>query len=194
MGTGRTRAGRPLCAAAGIPGPLRGSARAVPAGLLPAPGLLPVAPPASATHLGLGLKIGNGLGVIGGDLIVSPIPHVVLDLQANTLSANTDMGTATGFGLAPALQFDIREPGRSTPYVGVGYVYARLSVEDASGWASGVFINAGYEWKWSFGMGLILGGGVAYLGEIKGNNAGTTFSKPSQILPNLEFGIRFMFL
>jgi len=153
-----------------------------------------VDPPATATHFGVGYKIGNGLGFLGGDLIVSPLPHVVLDLQANTFSANTTSGTATGFGLAPALQFDIRDPGRSTPYVGVGYVYAKLSLDNVTASASGMFINAGYEWKWSFGMGILLGGGVCYLGKIQSTDGTTTISRDAQILPNLEFGLRFMFL
>src|SRR5450759_5354287 len=77
---------------------------AYPPGYYPPPAEEPphVDPPATATHLGIGYKIGNGLGFLGGDIVVSPIPHVVLDLQANTFSANTSSGTATGFGLAPA--------------------------------------------------------------------------------------------
>jgi len=169
---------------------------AYPPGYYPPPAEEPahVDPPATATHLGIGYKIGNGLGFLGGDIIVSPIPHVVLDLQANTFSLTTSSGTATGFGLAPALQMDIRPPGVSTPYIGVGWVYAKLSLNNVIASASGIFINAGYEWKWSFGMGIILGGGVCYLGKISATDGTTTITQDAQLLPSLEAGIRFMFL
>jgi|GEM_PF-1822952 len=153
-----------------------------------------VVEPAKATHFGVGYKIGNGLGLLGGDIILSPLPQVVLDLQANTFSVNTDYGTATGFGIAPALQLELRPPGISTPYIGAGYVYAKLGLNDVTASASGVFINAGYEWKWSFGMGIILGGGLCYLGKIEATDGSTTISQGAQWFPTLEFGLRFMFL
>ena len=34
-------------------------------------------------HVGVGFKIGNGMGFVGGDLIISPIDHLTLDLQAS---------------------------------------------------------------------------------------------------------------
>ncbi len=150
--------------------------------------------PASATHVGLGYKIGNGLGFLGGDLIISPIPHVVLDLQASTFSVGTSSGTATGWGVAPALQFHIREPGRSTPYVGLGYVYATLSLDNVTASGSGVSVNAGYEWKWTSGLGILVGGGICYLGNLEATDGTTTISRRSQFIPMLEAGIRFMFL
>ncbi|MBN2573354.1 MAG: hypothetical protein JXP73_02200 [Deltaproteobacteria bacterium] len=153
----------------------------------------PPALPAAATHLGAGYKIGNGLGFVGGDIIVSPLPHVAIDLQLSRLSADMASGTATGFGLAPALHFDIRPPGVSTPYVGVGYVYAKLYLSGVTGWASGLFINAGYEWKWSFGMGILVGGGVCYVGEIKATDGVDTIDQGAKVFPNLEAGVRFMF-
>jgi hypothetical protein len=151
-------------------------------------------PPAAATRFGVGYKIGNGLGLVGGDIVVSPFPHLVLDAQASSLSVNTVSGTATGFGFAPELQFDVREPGRSTPYVGVGYLYARVSLDNVTAWANGFFINAGYEWKWSSGLGLLLGGGACYLGEIKATDGTTTISQGAELVPSLEFSVRFMFL
>lgn len=154
----------------------------------------PPDPPATATRLGVGYKIGNGLGFVGADLIISPLPHVVLDLQANTASQNTGSGTATGYGVAPAVQIHIREPGRSTPYLGLGYVYTQLSLANVTASGSGLFINAGYEWKWSSGMGIILGGGICYFGNIQASDGTTTITRDAELLPTLEAGIRFMFL
>ena len=46
--------------------------------------------------VGVGYKIGNGLGVIGADLLLRLIPHVVFDLQANDISlAETSYGTTS---------------------------------------------------------------------------------------------------
>ena len=56
-------------------------------------------------HVGVGFKIGNGMGFVGGDLIISPIDHLTLDLQASYLSTGVSGGrTATGYGLAPTIQ------------------------------------------------------------------------------------------
>jgi len=150
--------------------------------------------PSSATTLGVGYKIGNGLGFLGGDIVISPAPHIALDLQGNTFSAATTSGTATGYGLAPALQIYFNQPGISTPYTSVGYVFAKLSLGNVNASASGFFIDAGYEWKWSFGMGIIVGGGVCYLGNIKATDGYTTINKDAGLIPSIEAGIRWMFL
>jgi hypothetical protein len=151
-------------------------------------------PPATATHLGLGYKIGNGLGFVGGDLIISPAPHLVFDLQANTFSANTTSGTATGYGLAPAVQGYLREPGVSTPYFSLGYLYATLALSGVTASLHGFFLNAGYEWKWTSGFGILLGGGVAYFASLKATDGVTTIEQSGGAHFNLEVGFRFMFL
>jgi hypothetical protein len=149
---------------------------------------------ASATHLGLGYKIGNGLGFAGTDLIISPATHLVFDLQANVFSAATDNGTAQGYGLAPAVQAYFNDPGVSTPYVGAGFVYAALSLNNIKASASGAFFNAGYEWKWNWGMGILLGAGVCYLGSIEATNGYNTISQSGGAHFNIESSLRFMFL
>src|SRR5438477_7517055 len=59
----------------------------------------------ASKHLGVGYKIGNGLGFVGGDILVSPIDHLTFDLQANWFSATSSGTSANGYGLAPAVQF-----------------------------------------------------------------------------------------
>ena len=151
-------------------------------------------PPATSTHFGLGYKIGNGLGFVGGDVIISPLPHLVLDLQANTFSASTSSGTATGYGLAPAVQFYLREPGVSTPYFSAGYLYATLALNDVTASLNGFFVNAGYEWKWTSGFGILLGGGVSYFASLKATDGVTTIQESGGAHFNLEVGFRFLFL
>jgi hypothetical protein len=152
----------------------------------------PADPPASATHVGIGYKIGNGLGFVGGDLIVSPAPHVALDLQVNRFNVSTSDGTAKGYGLAPALQLYLRPPGVSTPYMSLGYVYATVTLDNVHAAAKGGFANAGYEWKWTNGLAIIVGGGVVVLGEVTATDGVTTIHTSGGFGVNIEAGLRFM--
>jgi hypothetical protein len=159
--------------------------------------LPPIAPdpPASATHVGVGYKIGNGLGFEGADLIVSPVPHVVLDLQANRFSFSGGIGRdATGYGLAPGVQLYLNAPGRSTPYLAAGWLQAKVKLDGASGSGNGFFVNAGYEWKWTNGLGILLGGGLGYLTEIDVSGSTSAIHNDGGLHPNLEAGLRYMVL
>ena len=146
-------------------------------------------------HVGVGFKIGNGMGFVGGDVIISPIDHLTLDLQASYLSTGVSGGgTATGYGLAPTIQGHLFGGQRSSPYIGAGLLYATLSMDNVTASGSGVVGNAGYEWRWSSGLGILLGGGVAYLGNIHATDGVTTIDAPAFTHFNIEAGLRFMFL
>jgi hypothetical protein len=155
---------------------------------------VPAAPPVPEKKLGVGYKIGNGLGAVGADLIVAPVEHLAFDLQINYLSYSTSDGTATGTGFAPSVQGRLYGGQRSTPYVGFGWAHASLKLNDVSAAASGVFANLGYEWRWDSGFGLILGGGVVHIGAATATDGVTTISRQGGWSPNVEFGARFMFL
>jgi hypothetical protein len=155
--------------------------------------LPPRDPPASATHLGIGYKIGNGLGFVGADVIVSPAPHLAFDLQASRFTASSGDGTtATGFGLAPALHLYLREPGVSTPYLSLGYVYATLNLNGVTASVHGAFLNAGYEWKWSNGLAIIVGGGAVVLANVNATNGIDSISYSGGWHLNIEAGLRYM--
>src|SRR5438445_8888053 len=79
--------------------------------------------PATNTHVGIGYKVGNGLGLLGLDAIVSPVPHIAFDLQFSLFSGSTTAGTAVGIGWAPMFQLYFNDPGRSTAYLGVGWIH-----------------------------------------------------------------------
>lgn len=69
---------------------------ATPGGGVPATETSPPPAPAepeepSSKRLGLGYKIGNGLGFVGADVIVNVVDHLSLDLQVNHES--TDVAT-----------------------------------------------------------------------------------------------------
>jgi hypothetical protein len=60
--------------------------------------------------------------------------------------------------------------------------------------ATGEFFNAGYEWRWSSGLGILLGGGINHLCQVKATNGVETVETPGGTNPNLEVGLRYMFL
>jgi len=148
----------------------------------------------ASKHLGLGYKIGNGLGFVGADVIISPIDHVTADLQANWFSESANGTSATGYGIAPALQFHLRKGQVSSPYFGLGYLYATLTLGGVTASTSGGFVNAGYEWRWQSGLGILLGGGIGYLGNVHVTDGVQTLDAPGGTHPNLEVGLRYMFL
>ena len=148
----------------------------------------------ASKHLGLGYKIGNGLGFVGGDIIVSPVDHLTLDLQANWFQVTSAGTSASGYGLAPAVQFHLFKGQRSSPYFALGFLYATLTLNNVTASATGEFFNAGYEWRWPSGLGILLGGGIGHLGAVRATDGINTVDSPGGTHPNLEVGLRYMFL
>jgi hypothetical protein len=64
----------------------------------------------ASKKLGVGYKIGNGLGFVGADVIIVPVEHLSLDLQGNYLSYSSGSVSASGYGLA--LKGHSTRPGR----------------------------------------------------------------------------------
>jgi hypothetical protein len=150
--------------------------------------------PATNTHVGIGYKIGNGLGFLGADAILSPVPHLALDLQFNVFSVSTPAGSADGIGFAPMLQLYFNDPGRSTLYLGVGWIHAAASLQNVNASVNGFAANVGYEWKWSNGFGILFGAGVAILGNATATDGTNTVSISGGAHPNLELSFRFMLI
>jgi hypothetical protein len=151
-----------------------------------------------ARPVGVGYKIGNGIGFLGADVIVRAIPYVAFDLQANYLSESVDdgsgtTGTATGYGFAPTVQLQLKPVGH-TPYLGVGFAYVHLSLGDVTGSASALLANLGYEWRFASGVGVLLGGGIADIGSISAMGAdGRTISESGGLHFNIEASVRYYF-
>lgn len=139
--------------------------------------------------VGVGYKVGNGIGFVGGDLVWRAVPHVTLDAQL----AYGSSGGFTGYGVAPMVQFELKPVGH-TPYLGIGFVYAALGNESTSGWATGFLANAGYEWRFASHLGVLVGAGIDDLGSVharSGDLQATT--SPAGIRFNLEAGVRWFF-
>src|SRR5436190_7943531 len=91
----------------------------------------------ASKRLGVGYKIGNGLGFVGADVIVTLVDHVTLDLQANWFSVASEGSSASGYGVAPSLQLHLFKGQVSSPYLGLGYIYASASLDGVTASASG---------------------------------------------------------
>lgn len=146
-------------------------------------------------RLGIGYKLGNGIGFYGGDVVIDPLPHLSLDLYAAYVSQSDDAGsTATGWAIAPAVQGELFTGQRSTPYVAIGMQYVSLSLGNATASGTGFFANLGYEWKWRSGLGIQLGGGVQHLSRVEATDGVRNVSTGGKTAPNIELGVRYMFL
>jgi hypothetical protein len=121
--------------------------------------------------LGVGYKLGNGIGFAGADLIVNPIANLSLDLQVATVPG--------GVGFAPALQYHLDPTGG--PYAGVGYQRAQVSANGTSAAVNGVFGNVGWQWMPLTNLGVQFGVGYQ---RLIGADDGLNF----------EFGTRYFFL
>jgi hypothetical protein len=150
-----------------------------------------------AHSVGVGYKIGNGIGFLGADVVLRLISHVVFDLQANYVSVSETVyggssQTVSGYGFAPTVQFQLKPIGH-TPYLGIGMVYVHESLNDATASATGLLINAGYEWRFASGVGVLVGGGIDDLGKLSATNGTTTIEQSGGVIFNLESGVRYYF-
>jgi hypothetical protein len=139
--------------------------------------------------IGVGYKLGNGIGFAGGDVILRLLPHVVVDVQASYAS----WGDASGFGIAPTVQIDLKTIGH-TPYLGAGLVYAEMSNAVARADVTGLVANAGYEWRFASGLGLMAGAGVQDVGSVHAQSGANSLDGPDiGVHFNLEAGVRYFF-
>ena len=146
-------------------------------------------------RVGVGYKIGNGMGFVGGDIVVNVVDHLALDVQANWMSEDVgNQQTATGWGFGAEAQLFLKAGQVSSPYLGLGLLRASMSVGDATASATGYFANVGYEFRWSWGLGILLGLGGGYIGSVHAQSATQSIDVPAGGSFNLEAGLRYMFL
>ena len=152
--------------------------------------------------LGVGYKVGNGIGFEGGDLIYRAFPRVSFELQIGYYGEKDTLpdGSAVSFagvGFAPAVHAQLRAIGH-TPYLSAGLMYMRLDAhhegESAVGSGTGFFVNAGYEWRFASGIGVLVGGGVGDVVSLHFEDSEVSASKtPNEVYFNLEGGVRYYF-
>ncbi|MDX2019491.1 MAG: hypothetical protein SF187_04570 [Deltaproteobacteria bacterium] len=149
---------------------------------------------AEAPHtLGVGYKIGNGLGFLGADAVLGVGEHLSLGLQANYFSDTSELGDKyTGYGVLPFVQYRFRAPG-SSPYLSAGPLYAHVRLNDVTAAAYGAVLNAGWEWIWSSGIAINVGAGASYLGKITATDGFTTVERGGGVAFNIEAALRYYF-
>ena len=122
---------------------------------------------------------------------------MVFDLQANYVSVSETVyggssQTVSGYGLAPTVQFQLKPIGH-TPYLGIGMVYVHESLDGVTASATGLLINAGYEWRFASRVGVLVGGGIDDVGKLSATNGTTTIEQSGGVIFNLESGVRYYF-
>lgn len=146
-------------------------------------------------YLGIGYKLGDGIGFAGADLIVSPVSHLTLDLFASYLSVTASDGSSGGtIALAPAIQVHLFDGWRSSPYVALGVQYVSITVGGATATGTGAFGNIGWDFRFTNGFGILAGIGVQEF-QATASNGGTMVTVGSNGPAfNLELGLRYMLL
>lgn len=151
------------------------------------------APAVRTTHVGLGWHGGNGLGYLGGDVIVFASQRLALDVQLAFHREDLGMASLTSYAVAPAVRAYLRGEG-FTPYAAVGAFLVRKTAGSLTWNRTGVFANVGPEWRSPSGFRIFLGAGLRYAPAVAVSNASDRIEEDREHGVNLEFGVRYMFL
>jgi hypothetical protein len=169
-----------------------------------APGTAAWAEEVPAQHhriVGLGWKVGNGLGPRGADLVVAPWPSLAFELHVAALREEVDEPTPdepTGWGIVPlARLYPLANRSNATgvtPHVSAGVHYSRWEFGALRWSRTELVVNGGPEWRWS-GLRLLLGAGIHYArrGLRRSNGSEWVEVDGGRPLLNLEAGLRYMF-
>ncbi len=149
------------------------------------------APEARTPRVGFGWHTGNGLGLLGGDVIVFAVQRLAIDVQL--AYHHEDLGNAalTSYAVAPAVRAFLRSEG-FTPYAALGVFGVRKTAGSLTWNRTGVFANVGPEWRSPSGFRLFLGAGLAYVPAVRVSNAAERVEEDRYHGFNLEFGVRYM--
>jgi hypothetical protein len=140
--------------------------------------------------VGVGYHAGNFIGPLAFDVILRPLPHLALDVQAGVSSSEIGLRT---LAVAPQLQWELRRGWRSTPYVGLAYRYEEDRLDGVTATSKGGFLVGGWQFRWRSGFGVLLGGGVLYRTPITLNTpVGSTWSSGGWS-GTYEIGARYFF-
>jgi hypothetical protein len=140
--------------------------------------------------VGVGYHPGNFIGPLAFDVIVRPLPHVAVDLQAGYWTSQTD---ARGVVAAPQLQWEFRRGWRSTPYVGLAYRYEEGWSEGVKATSKGGFLVGGWQFRWRPGLAVLLGGGVLYMTPLALNGPRASYWRAGGWFGTYEVGVRYFF-
>jgi len=152
--------------------------------------LATVAAPPRDRIVGVGYHLGNFIGPLAFDVILRPLPHIAVDVQAGFSSS--EMGVHT-LAVAPQLQWELRRGWRSTPYLGLGYRYEEDRLDGVTATSKGGFLVGGWQFRWQSGFAVLVGGGVLYMTPLTLNTpVGSTWSSGGWF-GTYEGGVRYFF-
>jgi hypothetical protein len=140
--------------------------------------------------VGVGFHAGNFIGPLAFEVIIRPLPHIALDLQAGYWSSDID---AHGLAVAPQLQWEFRRGWRSTPYAGLAFRYEEDWLDGVSATSKGGFLVGGWQFRWQSGFGVLLGGGVLYMTSVALNTPGASHWASGGWFGTYEVGVRYFF-
>lgn len=140
--------------------------------------------------VGLGFHPGNFIGPLAFDVIIRPLPHIALDLQAGYWSSEID---AHGLTVAPQLQWEFWRVWRSTPYAGLAFRYEEDWLDGMRATSKGGFLVGGWQFRWRAGFGVLLGGGVLYMTSVTLNTPRAGYGSSGGWRGTYEVGARYFF-
>jgi hypothetical protein len=140
--------------------------------------------------VGVGFHPGNFIGPLAFDVIIRPLPHIALDLQAGYWSSEID---AHGLAVAPQLQWEFWRGWRSTPYAGLAFRYEEDWLDGMRATSKGGFLVGGWQFRWRSGLGVLLGGGVLYMTSVALNTPRAGYWSSGGWFGTYEVGARYFF-
>ena len=139
--------------------------------------------------IGVGYHPGNFVGPLAFDLILRPLPHFAVDLQAGTWSSDNGI---RGVGIAPQLQWELLR-GWQTPYAGLGFRYEEVWSGGVMASSKGGFLVGGWQWRWQSGFGVLVGGGALYKTAVTLNAPRASHWSSGGFYGTYEVGVRYFF-
>lgn len=155
---------------------------------------LTAAQPTTATALpeepivGVGYHPGNFIGPLAFDVIVRPLPHITLDVQAGY----STQGITRSLGIAPQLQWEFWR-GLRTPYLGLAFRYEKVWLNGAAATSTGGALLAGWQVRWRSGLGVLFGIGVLYKTATDIRTAAAATTSDGGFFGTYEVGLRYFF-
>ena len=140
--------------------------------------------------VGVGYHPGNFIGPLAFDVILRPLPHIALDVQAAALRLDNGV---RGLDVAPELQWEFRRSWRTTPYVGLGFRYEDVWSDGVTATSKGGFLVGGWQFRSQSGFGLLLGGGVLYMTPVTLNSPRAGYGSSGGWSGTYEVGVRYFF-
>ena len=155
------------------------------------PGPLPASSDAHAREpvAGVGYHAGNFIGPLAFDLIIRPLPHLTLDVQAGYSAEGIPAGR---LGVAPQLQWEFWR-GMHTPYLGVAFRYERVWLDGVAAVSTGGFLVGGWQMRWRSGLGVLFGIGALYKTPVDLRTAAGSSYSDGGLFGTYEIGVRYFF-